>query len=97
MTTTVGIRELIRNSNILDNYDYIEVKDKKTDTCKGLFISPKYADEIKKLLDDKLDKNRQKKLDRFMKYAGHSEIYQRFDNLTSSQIKEKIIKEKYDK
>ncbi len=28
MTTTVGMRELVRNSNILEGYDYVEVEDK---------------------------------------------------------------------
>ena len=26
----IGIRDLVRNSNILDGYDYVEVEDKKT-------------------------------------------------------------------
>jgi len=95
MTIKVGIRELARNSNILDSYDYVEVEDKKTHEYKGLFISPKYADEFKRFLDDKISKEHQLKLDRLMKYAGKGEIYKRFNNLTSSQISEKVAKEKY--
>ena len=53
MTMKVGMRELARNSNILDGYDYIEVEDKKTHEYKGLFISPKYADEFKSFLEDR--------------------------------------------
>ena len=38
MTTIVGMRDLARNANILDGYNYVEVKDKKTHEYKGLFI-----------------------------------------------------------
>ena len=47
MTMKVEMRELARNSNILDGYDYVEVEDKKTHQFKGLFVSPKYAEEFK--------------------------------------------------
>jgi hypothetical protein len=89
MTIKVGIRDLVRNSNILDGYDYVEVEDKKTHEYKGLFISPKYADEFKAFLEDKISKEQQAKLDRMMLYAGKGDIEKRFDTLNSSQIKEK--------
>jgi len=92
----VGMRELARNSNILDGYDYIEVEDKKTHEYKGLFVSPKYAEEFKSFLEDKISKEQQEKFDRIQKFAGRGEIYKRFDNLTSSQIKEKKSTEQYD-
>ena len=95
MTMKVGMRELARNSNILDGYDYIEVEDKKTHQFKGLFISPKYAKEFKNFLEDKISKQQQKKWDRIIKYAGKGEIHEQFNNLTSSQISQKIALEKY--
>jgi len=95
MTMTVGMRDLARNSNILDGYDYVDVEDKKTHEYKGLFISPKYADEFKSYLDNKISKQQQEKLDRIMKYAGKGEVLERFNNLTSSQIREKVAIEKY--
>jgi hypothetical protein len=95
MTMKVGIRELARNSNILDGYDYVEVEDKKTHQFKGLFISPKYAKEFKNFLEDKISKQQQDKLDRIMKYAGKGEVHERFNNLTSSQISQKVALEKY--
>ena len=97
MTMTVGMRELARNSNILDGYDYVDVEDKKTHEYKGLFISPKYADEFKAFLEEKIAKKNQDKLDRIMEFAGKGEIHKRFDNLTYSQIKEKKSMEKYAK
>ena len=95
MTIKVGMRELARNSNILDGYDYIEVEDKKTHKYKGLFVSPKYAKEFKIFLEDKISKQQQEKWDRIIKYAGKGEVYERFNNLTSSQIREKVALEKY--
>ncbi len=97
MTMTVGMRELARNSNILDGYDYVDVEDKKTHQYKGLFVSPKYAEEFKSFLEDKISKEQQEKLDRIMKYAGKGEVHERFNNLTSSQIREKVAMEKYGK
>lgn len=97
MTITVGMRELARNANILDGYDYVEVEDKKTHEYKGLFISPKYAEEFKAFLDDKISKIQQNKLERIRKYAGRGAMHERFDNLSGSEIREKVAKEKYAK
>ena len=95
MTMKVGMRELARNSNILDGYDYVEVEDKKTHEYKGLFISPKYADEFKAFLEEKIAKNMQEKLDRIEEFAGKGRTHERFNNLTSREIREKIAQEKY--
>jgi len=95
MTTTIGLRELSRNSNILDGYDYVDVEDKKTHEYKGLFISPKYAEEFKKLLEKRLDKEKQDMLDRIDRFAGKGKIHKRFNGLTAREIREKIAKEKY--
>ena len=54
MTTKMGIRDITRNFSILDDYDYVEIEDKKTHKTKGLFVSQKYADEVKKLLEKKI-------------------------------------------
>ena len=97
MTTMVGIRELARNSNILDGYDYVEVEDKKTHEYKGLFISPKYADEFKAFLEKKLAKEHQEKIDRVMKFVGNNKVDERFDGLTSSEIKKQKAQEQYAK
>jgi hypothetical protein len=95
MTMVVGMRDLARNSNILDGYDYVDVEDKKTHEYKGLFISPKYADEFKTFLAGKITQEQQEKWDRLMKYVGKGEVHERFNNLTSSQIREKVALEKY--
>ena len=95
MTMTVGMRELSRNSNILDGYDYVDVEDKKTHEYKGLFVSPKYAEDFKKYLDEKISEEKQEKLDKLMKFVGTGTIKEEFNNLTSREIREKIAKEKY--
>jgi len=95
MTMKVGIRELARNTNILDGYDYIEVEDKKTHEYKGLFVSPKYADEFKRYLEDKIAANMQEQLNEIDRFAGSIEIEERFVNLTDKEIREKIGQEKY--
>ena len=95
MTMVAGMRELARNSNILDGYDYIDIEDKKTHEYKGLLISPKYADEFRAFLDEKISSEIQEQLDEIEMFAGKGEIHERFNNLTSSQIREKIAKEKY--
>jgi len=95
MTMTVGMRELVRNSNILDGYDYVDVEDKKTHKYKGLFVSPKYADEFKKFLEEKKAAEIQEQIDEVEKFAGSIEIEDRFKDLSYKEIREKIAKEKY--
>ena len=95
MTMKVGIRELARNSNILDGFDYIEVEDKKTHEYKGLFISPKYADEFKIFLEDKLSQEIKEKLDEIEKFSGSVHINERFVKLNDKEIREKIGQEKH--
>ena len=70
MTITVGMRDLVRNSNILQDYDYVDIEDKKTHEYKGLLISPRYADEFRKLLEQKILEKKQKELDEIMQFSG---------------------------
>jgi hypothetical protein len=72
MTAVVGMRELSRNTKLLEQYDYVDVEDKKTHEYKGLFISPKYADEFKKLLEKKILSAKQNELNELMKFVGMS-------------------------
>ena len=92
MTMKIGIRDLVRNSNILDGYDYVEVEDKKTHEYKGLFVSPEYADEIK---EEKISKEMKEKLDVIEKFAGSVHIEEKFVHLSDKQIREQIGQEKY--
>ena len=73
MKTTVGIRDLARNSKILEQYDYVDVIDKRTYIYKGLFVSPKYAEEFKAYLARKIEIEKRKSLDDIMQFAGISD------------------------
>ena len=70
MTTTIGIRDLIRNSKILDEYDYVDVEDKRSHIYKGLFVSPKYAGELKAYLKKRIKEEKSKALNDIMQFAG---------------------------
>ena len=91
----MSIRELTRNGSMFSKYDYIDIEDRKSHEYKGVFISAKYADDVKKFLNTKLAKAKQEKLDRIMKYAGTIQIEERFNNKDAKEIREMVVKEKY--
>ena len=70
MTKMVGIRELVRDTSILDRYDMIEIEDKKTKKPKGLYVSQKYAEDVKKMIEQKEQEEQKRRKERFMRYAG---------------------------
>jgi len=70
MTTTMSIRELTRNGSMFADYDYINIEDKKSNEYKGVFISSKYADMVKEFLEKEIAKQKKKKLDDIMQFAG---------------------------
>ena len=90
----VGMRELARNSNILDGYDYIEVEDKKTHEYKGLFVSPKHAEEFKSLLEEKEAKAIQDQLDEIMQFVGSNEMEDRYKGLNKIELMREVAKAK---
>ena len=96
MTVKMGIRDITRNFNILDKYDYVEIEDKKTHKTKGLFISDKYIDDIKEILEKKISDEKQKRLDKILKYAGNFEIEDRFEGLEGIDLKTQLAKAKCD-
>lgn len=93
MTARLGVRDVVRNFNILENYEYVEIEDKKTHTLKGMFVSAELIDEVKAFLDAKIATEKQKKLDALMPFVGM--VNGEFDELTPQEIKSKK-KEKYD-
>ncbi len=66
MTKKIGIRELARNTKILDEYDLIEIEDKKSKELKGLFVSAKWA----KWVEEQIEKERQRRIDKILQFAG---------------------------
>ena len=70
MTAKMSIRELTRNGNMMGEYDYIDIEDRKSHDYKGVFIPARYAEDVKKYLEEKIAKERQAKVDEVMKFAG---------------------------
>ena len=59
---TIGIRELVKDTSLLDKYDYLKIEDKKSHKLKGIFISSKYAKDIEEFLEKKKQKEIKEKL-----------------------------------
>ncbi|NTU42245.1 MAG: hypothetical protein HGA78_04175 [Nitrospirales bacterium] len=70
MKISVSIRELARKSDMLLEYDYVDIEDKKSHSYKGVFVPSRYADEVKAYLDKKIAKEQQKRLDTIMQFSG---------------------------
>lgn len=70
MIEKVGIRDVMRNFKILEKYDMVEIEDKKTKKLKGLFISEKWAKELKSSIEKLIKEKKQKELDEIMQFAG---------------------------
>lgn len=70
MTTRFGVREITRNFNILENYDYVEIEDKKTHTLKGLFVSAELLEDVKIFLDKKIKAKKRQEIDEMMQFVG---------------------------
>ncbi|BAF70497.1 hypothetical protein [Nitratiruptor sp. SB155-2] len=70
MTQKLGIREIVRNFTILDNYDYIEIVDKKSHKLKGLFVSSEFMDDVKEFIEQKIKEKKEKELNKIIKFAG---------------------------
>ena len=96
MTARIGIRELIRNTKLLDEYDYVEVEDKKTHEYKGMFVSAEYADEVKILLDKKIAQEKQAEMDVLMQYAGSIEVDKKYEKMSSKQLRAERAKRHLD-
>jgi len=94
MTTTMSIRELTRNGSMFAEYDYIDIEDKKSHEYKGVFISSKYADEVKQFLEKKLAKEKQILLDEIEAFAGSNEMEERYLGLDGKALINEAAKAK---
>ena len=95
MTTTMSIRELTRSGSKIADYDYIDIEDRKSHEYKGVLISAKYADEVKRFLEKKLAKEKQARIDEIMQFAGTVGIEERFADKSVKEIREMIAREKH--
>lgn len=94
MTTTMSIRELTRNGSIFAEYDYIDIEDRKSHEYKGVFISSKYADDVKKFLEKKIAKEKQVLLDEITKFAGSNKMEERYKGLEGKELMKEVSKAK---
>ncbi|KIM11823.1 MAG: hypothetical protein KU37_02915 [Sulfuricurvum sp. PC08-66] len=85
MTTRLGVRDIVRNFNILEKYEYVEIEDKKSHTLKGLFVSAHLLEDVKQFIDAKLAMEKKQKLDALMPFVGM--VNGAFDELTAQEIK----------
>lgn len=95
MTTTVGIRDLVRNINILQEYDYVRIEDKKTHEYKGIFVSSKHAKEFENYLLEKSNKQKADKLKRLKAYAGKIPIDEKYNGLSNAELRRQIVADKF--
>jgi len=70
MTTTMSIRDLARGGDNIAEYDYVEIKNQKSKKYHGLFITPKYAKEMKEILDKKIANDKKAKLKELDSFVG---------------------------
>ncbi len=90
----IGLRELARNTKLIDEYDYLEIEDKKTHKPKGIYVSEKYAESIKKHLEEEKQRRVQEHLDIIEQFAGKFEMKDRFKGLEGKALKEEVAKAK---
>lgn len=85
MTARVGVREITRNFNIVENYEYVEIEDKKNHILKGLFVTAEYVEDVKEFLDKKIADRKKARLDNILPYVGM--VSGAFKDYTSQEIK----------
>jgi len=95
MTAKMGIRDIVRNFSMLENYDYVEIEDKKTKEPKGIYISQKLAEKLKDIIEQKAKEEKEEQLNFINKFVGFLEPEERFKDKTIQEIKQMRAKEKY--
>ena len=83
MHINMSIRDLSRSGKKLADYDYIDIEDKKSKEYKGVFISRKYAEEVKDFLNKKIACEKKKRLNNLLAFSG----------IADGETEDKIIQE----
>jgi hypothetical protein len=91
--TTISFRDLQRG--VMPTDGIVHLVDKKSGKSKGLFIPPIFENEILELLENSEKSKKQKKLQRLKSFAGKNIIDDKYDNLSTSEIKKQIVLEKF--
>ncbi len=87
MSITIGMRDLVRDSNVLSHHDYVDIEDKRSHEYKGLLVSAAHAKKVKAFLDKSIKAEKQKKLDEIMSIAGTLTIDPKYNNMTSKELR----------
>ena len=95
MTAKMSIRDLTRSGSSLLEYDYIDIEDKKAHEYKGVFVSNKYADEVKEFIDEKIEQEQKKVLQELMQFAGSNTLREEYKEMSSKELRSARHK-KYD-
>jgi len=94
VTKKLSIRELARNVRTINGYDYVEIEDRKSKEYKGIFVSPKYAEEVKRFLEEKIRREKQELLDELERFAGKFTMEERYEGLEDEKLLKEISKAK---
>ena len=94
MTTTMSIRELTRNGSMFGVYDYIDIEDRKSHEYKGVFISARYAKQVKRFLEQKIAEEQQMLLDEIETFAGSNTMEKRYRGLDTKAIMQEVARAK---
>jgi len=94
MTTTMSIRELTRNGSMFGVYDYIDIEDRKSHEYKGVFISAKYADKVKRFLEQKIAEEKQILLNEIKTFAGSNMMDERYRGLDKKAMMQEVSRAK---
>ena len=86
----IGISDIQRNLHKLDNYDIVEVIDKKRGRVKGYFVDKKYAEAIQKLIKQQRQiKNNASKLAGSLQAYASVELIEKESTAWAKHIEEK--------
>ena len=94
VTKKLSIRELARNVRTINSYDYVEIEDRKSKEYKGLFVSPKYAEEVKRFLEEKIRREKQELLDELERFAGKFTMEKHYENLNDRELMKQVSRDK---
>lgn len=70
MTETLSIRELSRSGEELQQFDYVDIEDRKSRRYKGVFVPAPHAQAVKEFLEEKLRLERKAKSQALSRFAG---------------------------
>ena len=90
----ISVREFTKYFTKLQDEEWVEIIDKKSNKLKGVYLNAKEAMKVKKILQHIKEQEKQKKLSQIMRYAGKMHLEKDFENLSNEELKIAIAKRK---